>query len=205
MNSSIKIRKIFAHFFGSINQQNALSFAKSLATVSYLVGAFVITAATSKSTNDGSGTSLFNPFNGTTNYALQTDCSNQSRVYALRVVSGFITEVLHTNSEISRTPDFDFLQLGFPQSRVPVGLDQYGTDAKLNQNCIIKSKQFQINDAYAYDSNLKNFKFYRPGYLTTFQYVCTQQDAYSCSTILSELPAGDLSSFTRSLSKSLTN
>ncbi len=159
-----------------------------LLTIVYLIGAFFVTAATSKqgdSKNDVRDTYV-------TNFAVTSNCENSIGHAGIRVQNNVIIELQIPGSS-SYKRQRSFKELGFPKDQAAMGAEVRNDELK--QTCVVmRSSQYSYPD---YDKNQTEYWFANPGNLTTKVYSCYTNDAHTCDIVVEELPVGELSTVYR--------
>jgi hypothetical protein len=129
-----------------------------------------------------------------TNYYVTSNCLNKISEAKIRVNNSAIVEANYpaktlqdNNGQNYETRSFE--DFGFQYYNVPVGEDLIGKFELSGRDCLIKNKEFLINEQY--DKAAKEYWFYRPGYFTKTTYHCYHNNVYQCAINLEELPAVD--------------
>lgn len=157
-------------------------------TVAYLISAAVITVATSKRPAGEPG--IMDSMNSSMNYSIQSNCPGRVGAASVRVSSGAIVESIDRQYGHQMNSAFDFSMFGFPLTEIEMGQDVFSSVGAINKVCRVVNRHYQPN--YSNSAEPANPGFENSGWLTTFEYRCSENNVNVCTINISELPAGEL-------------
>lgn len=170
-------------------QEIMLGWFKKIFSLVIFAGISTVTIATSKSKPNH-----FNLGHHITNYYVTSSCPDKIAEAKIRVDN---TEIIDASFAPKQMQDSDghnyetrsFESFGFQYYNVKVGEDLIGKFELTGKDCLVKDKEFFINEQYS--SQDSDYWFFRPGYFTKTNYFCYHNNTYQCTINLEELPAGE--------------